>query len=151
MISRKLLLLATVALFCMIFIGSTQTAPLNKRQAVVYVDFEDEITGQWTWTSDGFDFVKRADGDFYRFRGLFTRGFEKDTNIQNYEFFVITKDRQKIDYTQDIIENVKISSAGGTSPFQKVYEGFKVSDFVGGTFFVKHKGKKFSEATIKLP
>ncbi|CAB4382109.1 unnamed protein product [Rhizophagus irregularis] len=121
MISRKLLLLAMVALFCMIFIGSTQTALLNKRQAVVYADFANGITGQWTWTSDGFDFVKRADGDFYRFRGLFTR------------------------------ENVKISSAGGTSPFQKVYEGFKVSDFVGGTFFVKHKGKKFSEATIKLP
>ncbi|PKY53015.1 hypothetical protein RhiirA4_470994 [Rhizophagus irregularis] len=30
MISRKLSLLATVTLFCMIFIGLTQTAPLNR-------------------------------------------------------------------------------------------------------------------------
>ncbi|RGB28155.1 hypothetical protein C1646_768165 [Rhizophagus diaphanus] len=150
MISRKLLLLTTVALFCMIFIGSTQTAPLNKRQSVAFAEFSNGIAGQWSWTSDANEFEKRDDGDYYRFRGLFTRGFEEDTNIQNYEFFVITKDRKKIDYTQDIIENVKISPAGGTSPFQKVYEGFKVSDFLDGTFFVKHKGKKFSEASIKF-
>uniref|UniRef100_U9TNF6 Uncharacterized protein n=1 Tax=Rhizophagus irregularis (strain DAOM 181602 / DAOM 197198 / MUCL 43194) TaxID=747089 RepID=U9TNF6_RHIID len=46
-------------------------------------------------------------------------------------------------------ENVKIFSAGGTSPFQKDYKGLKVIELAGSTFFVKHKGKKFSEASIK--
>ncbi|CAB4415781.1 unnamed protein product [Rhizophagus irregularis] len=135
MISRKLLLLATVALFCMIFIGSTQTAPLNKRQTV-FADFANGLTGEVTFVPGS-----------YRLIVLFTRGF-KDPNIEHYEFFVITKDRKKIDYTKDFIKNVIISSAGGTSPFQKDYKG-KVSDFVGGTFFVYHNRKKFSEATIK--
>ncbi|CAB5211702.1 hypothetical protein RhiirA5_418726 [Rhizophagus irregularis] len=139
MISRKLLLLATVALFCMIFIGSTQTAPLNKREATAIADFNNGISGESTFIDVG----------SYRLTGSFTRGCEKDTNIQNYEFFVITKDRKKIDYTKDFIKSVKIFPAGGTSPFQKVYEGFHICDLVGGTFFVNHKGKKFSEALIK--
>jgi hypothetical protein len=147
MISRKLLLLATVALFCMIFIGSTQSAPLNKRiPGVAYADFANGDAGQWTWSSNGFD--KRSDTEHYRLYGSFTRGFDKDTNIQNYQFFVITKDGKKIDYTNDFRKNIKIFPAGGTTPYQKDYKG-EARKFAGGTFFVKHKGKKFSEASIK--
>ncbi|CAB4415769.1 unnamed protein product [Rhizophagus irregularis] len=150
MISRKFLLLATVALFCMIFIGTTQTAPLNKRWfGVAYADFYNEIAGQWSWTTDGYEVDKGADSGFYRFRGSFTRGFKKDSNIQNYEFFAITKDGKKIDYTKDFRKNVKIFPAGGTSPFQKDYKGIDAIKLAGGTFFVKHKGKKLSEASIK--
>jgi hypothetical protein len=55
MISGKLPLLSMVALFCMVFIGLTQTAPLNKRHdggSVAYADFETEQghrRGRYTW------------------------------------------------------------------------------------------------------
>jgi hypothetical protein len=150
MISRKLLLLAMVALFCMIFIGSAQTAPLNKRVfGIAYADFsKNEVVGQWTWYSDGYELDRRANTDYYRLFGSFTRGFKKDSNIQNYELFLITKDGEKVDYTDDFRKTVKISPAGGTSPLQKDYEG-EARKFAGGTFFLMHKGKKLSEASIK--
>jgi hypothetical protein len=132
----------------MIFIGTTQTAPLNKRGAVAYADFDNGTTGRYTFTTIS-EFDKRSNPGFYRLYGSFTRGFKKDSNIQNYEFFVITKDGKKIDYTKDFRKNVKIFPAGGTTPFQKDYKGPRVIELAGGTFFVKHKGKKFSEASIK--
>jgi hypothetical protein len=146
MISRKLLLLA---LFCMIFIGSTQTAPLNKRVlGVAYADFENGTAGRWTWTTDGSELDKRDNTEYYRFSGSFTRGFKEDSNIQNYKFYVITKDGEKIDYTDDICKGSKISPAGGTTPFQKDYKG-EALKLAWGTFFVEHKRKKISEASIK--
>lgn len=143
MISRKLPLLAIIALFCMIFMGLTQSAPLNKRQddgggAPSIADFDNGVTGRFTW----------VETESYRFTGQFTRGFEKDTNIKNYEFFIVTKDGKKIDFIKDFRKNVKIYPAGGTSPFQKDYKG-TVDKLVGGYFIIKHKGKKFSEALIK--
>jgi hypothetical protein len=129
----------------MIFIGSTQTAPSG---AVAYVDFPDDSPGQYTWTNlDSFD--KRSNTGSYRLYGSFTGGFDKDSNIQNYEFYVITKNGKKIDYTKDFRKNIKIFPGGGTTPFQKDYKGLKVIELAGGTFFVKHKGKKFSKASIK--
>ncbi|CAB4412607.1 unnamed protein product [Rhizophagus irregularis] len=112
----------------MIFIGSTQTAPLNKQQSeepiYAYVDLSDNVVGDYFWTNF----------DSYQLIRLFTKGFKKDTNIQNYEFFVITKNGKKIDYTKNFRKTVKIFPAGGTTPFQKNYEG-NASKFVGGTFF----------------
>ncbi|CAB4416050.1 unnamed protein product [Rhizophagus irregularis] len=105
----------------MIFIGTTQTAPLNKRWfGVAYADFYNEIAGQWSWTTDGYEVDKGA-----------------------------IVDGKKIDYTKDFRKNVKIFPAGGTSPFQKDYKGIDAIKLAGGTFFVKHKGKKLSEASIK--
>ncbi|GBC08444.1 hypothetical protein RclHR1_08110004 [Rhizophagus clarus] len=140
MISRKLPFLAImVALFCVIFIGLTQTAPLNKRQddTSALADFNDDLVGRITWTND------------VRVLGQFTKGLEKDTNINNYGFFIITKKGKKIDFTKDIRKKVTIFPSGGTSPYQGDFKSFTVQEIVGGTFFVTHKGKKFRKALIK--
>ncbi|RGB28465.1 hypothetical protein C1646_767766 [Rhizophagus diaphanus] len=66
----------------------------------------------------------------------FTRGFEKDTNINNYEFIIVTEEGTKIDITKDVRKNIKINSSGGTPPFRKDYE-------------VKLEDKEFASTLIK--
>ncbi|CAB4413863.1 unnamed protein product [Rhizophagus irregularis] len=155
MISRKLPFLVTVALFCMIFIGLTQTASLNKRQddegIPCYADFADGVDGSYSFYDyEGFSKLKKR-SIRHRVYGQFTRGFEKDTNIKNYEFFIITKKGRKVDLTKDFKENVKIFPAGGTTPFQKDYkdDDHSVHNLIGGKFIIKHKGKKLSSTLIK--
>ncbi|EXX62890.1 hypothetical protein GLOIN_2v1842098 [Rhizophagus irregularis DAOM 181602=DAOM 197198] len=91
MISRKLPFLVTVALFCMIFIGLTQTASLNKRQGdICFADFADGVDGLYTFTDFGGPFKLKKRSIMHRVNGQFTKGFEKDTDINNYEFFIMT-------------------------------------------------------------
>ncbi|PKY34010.1 hypothetical protein RhiirB3_532674 [Rhizophagus irregularis] len=84
-----------------------------------YADFSNGDAGQWTWTTGYFNLIKGP------------------PRMEKRLIILMT------------FENVKIFSAGGTSPFQKDYKGLKVIELTGSTFFVKHKGKKFSEASIK--
>jgi hypothetical protein len=161
MISRRLSFLAMVALFCMVFIELTQTTPLNKRQedgysgAVAYADFEDGIGGRYTFASNPDDGLSargyEADHVSTRYYGLFTRGFNKDRNIKNYEFYIVTKKGRKINLTKDFRNTVTIYPAGGTTPFQKDLKGEanSVNEIVYGKFVVKHKGEKVIEAPIK--
>ncbi|CAB5336428.1 unnamed protein product [Rhizophagus irregularis] len=90
---------------------------------------------------------------FYNLRvnELFARSFEKDANINKYEFTIVTEEGTKIDITKDVRKNIKINSSGGTPPFRKDYECdiFSVDKFVGGKFIVKHEEKEFASALIK--
>ncbi|PKY48773.1 hypothetical protein RhiirA4_464460 [Rhizophagus irregularis] len=83
-------------------------------------------------------FMKRSNK--LRVNELFARSFEKDANINKYEFIIVTEKGRKIDITKDARKNIKINSSGGTPPFRKDYEGdiFSVDKFVGGKFIVKH-------------
>ncbi|CAB4379657.1 unnamed protein product [Rhizophagus irregularis] len=151
MISRKLPFLVTVALFCMIFIGLTQTASLNKRQGdICFADFADGIDGLYTFTDFGGPFKLKKRSIMHRVNGQFTKGFEKDTDINNYEFFIMTKEGRKVDFTEDFKENVKIFPAGGTTPFQKVYkdDDHSVNNLIGGKFVVNHNGKKLASTIL---
>jgi hypothetical protein len=137
MISRNLSLLAMVALFCMIFVGLTQTAPLNKRQAIAWADFPDDL-GRTTFVP----------GSTHVF-GQFNRGFKKDTNINNYEFIIVTKEEKNIDLTNGFRNKVKIYPDGSTAPFEINFKVNFVSNFVGCKFIIKHSGKIFAKALIK--
>ncbi|RGB39535.1 hypothetical protein C1646_754373 [Rhizophagus diaphanus] len=137
----------------MIFIGLTQSVSLNKRQGyeICYADFANGVDGSFQFADSEGPFKLKKRSIRHRVYGQFTRGFEKDTNIKNYEFFIITKKGRKVDFTKDFKENVKIFPSGGTTPFQNDYKNddHSVNNIIGGKFFVKHKGKKLASSLIK--
>ncbi|GBC06434.1 hypothetical protein RclHR1_06830002 [Rhizophagus clarus] len=147
MISRKLSLLAIVTLFCMIFIEITQSVPYSG--SVAYCDFpdppEDVPVGRITFANFG---STRDYGT--RVYGQFNQGFKKDANINNYEFVAETREG-KINYTKEFRKSIKISSVGGTAPFQIDYKGdfTIVNKIVGGKFNIIHKGVKVVSGEIK--
>jgi hypothetical protein len=138
MISRNLSLLAMVALFCMIFVGLTQTAPLNKRD-VAYADFGD---------GGFFGFLDFTEGST-RVRGQFNRGFEKDTNIDHYEFIIVERGGKNIDLTKGFRDKVNVRPDGSTAPFIIIFEENFVLDIVGGMFTIRRDEKIIAKTLIK--
>ncbi|CAB4413874.1 unnamed protein product [Rhizophagus irregularis] len=142
MISRKLFFLAMVALFCMIFIELSQTAPLIKRQDgnVAFADFEGEVTGRFTWTN--------IPGEKCRVTGQFNTGLDS-ADIGDYELFIKDDDGKVIqDLTKEFRNEVTINPPG-CSPFEVDFPSMTVGDVVGDSLVLKHKESKIGEAEIK--
>jgi hypothetical protein len=112
MMSRQSFLLALIALVCMIFVGSTQSSPLDRRSfagAVAYAEFTGEVTGFFTWTN--------IPGDKCRVTGQWNTGFES-ADVDEYSYF-LEDDKDKViqDLTKEINSQISINPPG-TSPFQ---------------------------------
>jgi hypothetical protein len=144
MISSKLSLLAMIALFCMIFIDLSQTAPLNKRQKVgevAFADFTDGAEGRFTWTN--------IPGNRCRVTGQFNKGLE-DPDVNNYELLLVDQDGNVIQDMTPEFKQITINPPGG-SAFEKDFPSslVTVEDVLGLKMVLKHKGNTIDEADIK--
>jgi len=142
--SRQSYLLAMIALFCMIFVGSIQSSPLDRRSfagAVAYADFTDKVTGRFTWTN--------IPDNKCRMTGQWNTGFDSP-NVDEYSYF-LEDDKEGViqELTKEINAQISINPPG-TSPFQCdfPFSLMSVQDVEGLCFVVKHKGKTLSKALL---
>ncbi|RIA84021.1 hypothetical protein C1645_785084, partial [Glomus cerebriforme] len=155
MISRKLSLLSMIVLICMILIGLTQTAPLNKRQSgesgsVAYADFaggdfkkrSNPVLGRFTFSN--------TPGKKCRVIGQFNGGLESP-NIKDYILQIVKKNGDLVFDLTKTFTNGKVSvHMSGTTPYQQDFNLNEVSleTVVDKLMIVKNKGNKLAEAQI---
>uniref|UniRef100_A0A1D1XV61 Gamma-aminobutyric acid receptor subunit beta n=1 Tax=Anthurium amnicola TaxID=1678845 RepID=A0A1D1XV61_9ARAE len=145
----KLSILAFLSFVCLIFVGLTQSTPLNPLEkrfsgagAVAYCDFKDEVTGRFTWTN--------IPGNKCRITGQFNTGLTSP-DVKDYTFF-LEDDKETVvhDLTDDIAKQIHIN-VPGCSPYQCdfPFSLTSVKDVTGLCFVVKMKGKTLSKGIIE--
>ncbi|RIA98860.1 hypothetical protein C1645_748636 [Glomus cerebriforme] len=153
MISRRFSLLSMIVLICMILIGLTQTAPLNKRQEVAaFADFNTGILNKKRSNSvvGLFTFSNTPDNKC-RVIGQFYDGLESP-NIKDYTLQIVKMNGDLVFDLTKTFTNGKVSvHMSGTTSYQHNFNLNELSleTVMDNLMIVKNKDNKIGETLIE--